>query len=107
MIKVPKYVEGLMNRAEFYFDDDFALPGHTLSIKKRTPYQNIESFKEEIERLSSWIKRSCIAFGMDEECVGKMVVIHYVPDRTRYAQQKAVITVLDPIMKFLEPLVFS
>ena len=107
MITVPKYVADLMNRSEFYFDDNFALPGYTLSVKKRTPYQNIKSFKKEIERLSSWIKRNCIALGMDKECAEKVVAIHYVPDRTRYAQQKAVITILDPIMKFLDPFAVS
>lgn len=103
MIKVPKYVADLMSRSEFYFDDDFALPGFTLSVKKRTPYQNIKSFKKEIERLSSWIMRTCIALGMDEECAEKTVVVHHIPDRTIYVQQKAIITILDPIMKHLEP----
>lgn len=92
---VPKYVAEIMSRAKYEFDfftnnTDYAA-GYTISIRKATPYTKINTLKAEIERLKKWVEKNN----------GEMIVL-YIPTRTHYTNQAAVITIYDPVMKHIE-----
>lgn len=94
-MKVPKYVIEIMSRSKYEFDFFKKNPnyaaGYTIRIRKATPYTKAETFKNEIERLKSWVKKN-----------NSDLIILEIPSRTHYANQTATITIFDPVMQQIE-----
>lgn len=93
--RVPKYVITLMKRSKFNLVEGDL--GYTLDIYKKHCYQQVMYFEEEIERLVEWVKR--VHYVADDIPVVKVLSI---PEKTHYVDQKAVVTIYDPVMKELE-----
>ena len=96
-MKIPKYVIELMKRSTYDFncsiqDKNYAA-GYTINIKKKSEYQKIESFKEEIENICKWANRIS---------GNETAYILYLPNKTHYTKQYATITIFDPVMKQIE-----
>lgn len=94
-IKIPKYVQNIMHRAKYEYDffynhSEYAV-GYTIRITKATPYTKIYTFKTELETLKKWVERNG----------GKMIILH-IPNETHYINQYAIVTIYDPIMKYIE-----
>lgn len=99
---VPQYIKDLMKRASFSFKGYYVQPGYTISISKYSEYSYTQTLKQEVERLISWAQRECRRIGMDRSWSLQAAVINEMPYITRYEQQYAVVTIFDPIMKYLE-----
>lgn len=98
-LKIPKYVDDLLSRSEFEFDfcksnKDYAA-GYTIRIRKRSAYQLVGTFNEEIERLVKWANRQ----------VEETAYILEQPVKTHYCGQFAIVTIFDPIMQKIEHLI--
>lgn len=102
---MPQYVKDLMARASFQFSQIFAEPGYTIAIGKRTDYTNVQTLKEEIERLAKWVRKECRRLGMDKKGSDETILIHNIPTITNYCPQYAFVTIFDPIMQRLEPFI--
>ena len=101
-MKIPKYIQQLMKRSKYEYDfctgnENYAA-GYTIRILKERPYQRIETLKTEIQKLQAWVQREYARRG------GKEQITHllHIPAKTHYANQYAIITVFDPIMKDIE-----
>lgn len=95
-MKIPKYIQDMMERARFVVG--YGDPGYTIAIRKPTPYTQVSTFKVEIERLEKWVKRM-----MPKDDLGvPTMIINKIPKKTHYANQYAIVTIYDPIMKQLE-----
>lgn len=95
-MEIPKYIQDMMERARFVVG--CGEPGYTIAIRKATPYTQVGTFKAEIERLEKWVKRM-----MPKDDLGvPTMIIHRIPNKTHYAKQYAIVTIYDPIMKYLE-----
>ena len=99
MMKVPKYVQELMGRAEFDLLHPRGEPGYTLKIKKATPYTKADTLKAEAERLVAWANRMA---PVPPEWESDTATVVSVPKETHYRDQYAVVTIYDPVMKELE-----
>lgn len=94
---VPVYVQELMQRARYEYDrcaesKNYGV-GYTVAISKATPYARAWTLKKEVERLCKWANRTA---GVE------IAHVLYVPDKTRYHEQSAVVTIFDPVMKHIE-----
>lgn len=98
---VPKYVRDLMSRAKYNYsmnpaNDSYAV-GYTVDIAKRSHQQMIGTFREEISKLESFVKRNG----------GEMIVVS-VPTVTKFKyMQYITVTIFDPVMKGIEPFITS
>lgn len=92
-MKIPQYIQKLLQRATFNLTSfESSTPGYTIEISKRTQYQTVDAFREEIERLIKWADRQ-----------NGFAEILKFPDRTRYAtRQYALVNIYDPLMMSLE-----
>lgn len=95
-MKIPKYIVEIMKRSYYYYDrvskeEDYAA-GYTVAIKKATPYTRIDTFKREIEHLQKWVNKQ----------TGGDCRILSIPKKTHYGDQVAIVTIFDPIMKYIE-----
>lgn len=96
-MKIPKYVQELMERSEYEFarmsnHENYA-PGYTIAIQKRSEYAQVDTLRKEAERLCAWANR---AAGIETAHV------LYVPAKTHYCKQVAIVTIFDPVMQKLE-----
>ena len=97
---VPVYVQELMQRARYEYDrcaenENYGV-GYTVAISKATPYARAWTLKKEVERLCKWANRTA---GVE------IAHVLYVPDKTHYHEQSAVVTIFDPVMKHIEQLI--
>ena len=92
-MKIPKYVQELMTRSYFALGPvhERASPGYTLWIEKATPYTQVDTLRAECERLCAWAKRNYA----DAEILS-------CPTETHHRPQRALVTVTDPCMKYME-----
>ena len=96
-MKTPKYIKALMSRAKYCYTfpqnrADDCSAGYTITVTKATPYTNINTFKKELERLKRWVER---------QNGGSMEII-FCPSVTHHVDQSAVITIWDPVMKYID-----
>ena len=93
-MKIPKYVQEMVADARFdrSFRNPSSNPGYTIIIPKRTYMQRASTFRKDLERLVAWATRE----HADAE-------ILECPANTRYVRQVALVTITDPVMKYLEP----
>ena len=96
-MKIPKYVVELMRRSRYEFDrctqnTNYGV-GYTISIVKGTEYQQIDTLRQEIERLVKWANRTA---GCDT------AFLLAIPSETHYTKQSAVVTIFDPVMQKIE-----
>ena len=94
---IPVYVQELMQRARYEYarcaeSKNYGV-GYTVAISKATPYARAWTLKKEVERLCKWANRTA---GVE------IAHVLYVPDKTRYHEQSAVVTIFDPVMKHIE-----
>lgn len=95
-MEIPKYIQDMMERSKFVLS--YGEPGYTIAIRKATPYTQVSTFKVEIERLKKWIQQM-----MSKDDLGvPTMIINRIPKKTHYANQYAIVTIYDPIMKQLE-----
>lgn len=104
-MNIPKYVVDLMERAKYNYsrsnNENYAV-GYTIDIAKRTHYQNVDTFKEEIEKLIAWAKREYKKLGGDGE-FGEVAYVLQIPKETKHKyMQYGTVTIFDPIMKHIE-----
>ncbi len=95
-MKIPNFVKDLLDRARYNYTltgNNYAV-GYTVDISKRTEYQTADAFRAEIRRLENWVKRN------NADCV-----VVSAPILTRYRTQTATVTIYDPVMKHLQPLI--
>jgi hypothetical protein len=96
MIKIPKFVQELMSRASFVLGSGEA--GYTVRIYKSTEYAYVSTLQKEVETLNKWVIRV-----MPEDDLGvPTMIINSVPKKTHYCKQYAVVTIYDPVMKWIE-----
>lgn len=100
-MEVPKYIINMMERASFDYDNAKGSPGYTINITKWGHYERISTFREEIEKLISWVDNNC---GYDvEEFNEPCAKLLYIPTETKFKRmQYATVTIFDPVMKYLE-----
>lgn len=94
-MKVPKYVIEMLERAGYEYDtctknENYAA-GYSISIEKSTVYTKIPTLESEINRLKKWVERN-----------GGEMYILYMPSKTRYTSQRAIVTIFDPVMQHIE-----
>ena len=94
---IPKYAQEMMERARYEYDrctsnENYGV-GYTVAIRKSTPYAKADTLRAEVERLCKWANR---AAGVE------VAHILYVPEKTCYHEQSAVVTIFDPVMKHIE-----
>lgn len=94
---VPVYVREILSRSGFEFDyltthPDF-VQGYTIYVRKRTPYTQARTFRQEISQLCAWANRTAGA---------RVAKVLHCPDITHYCDQFAHITILDPVMLQIE-----
>lgn len=92
-MNVPKYIQQMMERSEFALGPVHpdAAPGYTIWVYKRTDYTCADTLREECERLVGWAKRNYAE-----------AEILSCPESTRHRRQRALVTVYDPCMKYME-----
>lgn len=93
-MKIPKYVVELMERSEYNYSGD---PGYTVSIHKATPYTKAPTFKKELDRLISWANKQ-----IPQDPENPTATINHFPTKTHYCDQTAIVTIYDPVMKYIE-----
>lgn len=96
-MKIPKYVQDLMERSRYEFDfytsrENYSA-GYTIKIRKRSAYQQIDTFQREITQLVKWANK---AAGIETAYILDM------PTKNHYCNQVAVVTIFDPIMQKIE-----
>ena len=100
MKKIPKYIQEIMERAQYNFDSKLANPGYTVDIVKRSHYEWISTFQEEIDRLVQWVNANCGYCDTEEV---PCIEVLYIPKETQHKRlQYATVTIYDPVMKYLE-----
>ena len=92
-MQIHKYVQELMTRSRFALGPvhEKASPGYTIWITKATPYTKADTLYQECDRLCRWAKRNYA----DAEILS-------CPEKTHYRSQRALVTVTDPCMKYME-----
>jgi len=95
-MKIPKYVINILSRAKYDFDfctknENYA-SGYTICITKPTERTLISTFNKEIMHLVDWVNKQ----------VSNTAFILYVPNKTKYTKQFAVVTIFDPVMQKIE-----
>lgn len=100
MRNIPKYIQEIMERAQYNFDNKNANPGYTVDIVKRSHQEWIGTFQDEINRLVKWVNANC---GYDNTEEVPCIEVLYIPKETKYKRmQYATVTIYDPVMKYLE-----
>lgn len=104
---IPKYVRRVLKRASFAVDTPFLQdgddPGYTIIIQKHSIYAQVDTLKDEIEKLSGWARR---AMGDSYDWRHfPLVVVRSCPDETHYCRQYARVDIFDPIMQKIEYLI--
>lgn len=94
-MKIPMYVQDLMERSEFALG--YGDPGYTIVVHKRTYHQLANTFSKEIKKLEKWANRQVPHY--DDIPIAKIIKI---PEKTHYRDQTATITIYDPVMKQIE-----
>ena len=94
-MKIPKFVQGIMERSKFALGEGD--PGYTIIIRKETPYTYADTFQREIERLVAWANR---VVPHDEDVPN--AIINRTPNKTHHHFQYATVTIYDPIMQQIE-----
>lgn len=95
-MNIPKYIIDLMSRAKYEYDfhinnENYAV-GYTIRIRKYSAYEKVDTFNAEIDRLKAWVDRQ-----VEETCF-----ILDRPTKTHYVNQVAIVTIFDPVMKYIE-----
>lgn len=95
-MKIPKYVQELMSRSKYDYrhtENPNYAAGYTIRIHKSTEYAYVRTLRQEAERIVAWANR-----------VGGEGTAHvlYVPEKTHYYKQAAVVTIFDPVMEQIE-----
>ena len=97
LMKIPKYVIEMMERAEYqrapFPSHEHYAAGYTIRIHKATARTHVKTFRKEIEKLCAWANRK----GFE----GTAFIL-IVPEKTHYYDQSAVVTIYDPIMQQIE-----
>lgn len=90
---IPKYIQQMMERSEFALGTPHpdVSPGYTLWIYKRTEYTCAYTLRAECDRLVAWAKKNYA----DAEILS-------CPSVTKHRHQRALVTVTDPCMKYME-----
>lgn len=103
-MKIPKYIEELMERAQYEYDEryyrrnkDTYSTGYTIRIEKRSDYSKIDTLQGEMDRLKTWVERQ----------PGGEFHLLDIPEVTHYHRQYAVVTIFDPVMKYIESFIPS
>ena len=92
-MKIPKYIQNLLERATFNLTSfETCTPGYTIEISKRTPYQTVDTFRQEIQKLVDWANK---------QVRGDAEIVRF-PDTTHYVRQYALVNIYDPLMMRLE-----
>lgn len=94
---IPKYVEELMSRSAFVIGGYD--PGYTIAIEKKSDYSYVSTLMKEIKRLRNWVYKSG---KYPEDFDAPPIVINKIPKQTFHHKQYAVVTIYDPLMKYLE-----
>lgn len=98
-MQIPKYIKEILSRSDFYYGPG-SKPGYTIRIHKKTEFTYVNTLVKEANNLVSWVKRQMPKdYPWDNSPVAD---IEKIPDRTRYCDQVAIVTVTDPIMKHIE-----
>lgn len=96
-MKIPKYVQELMSRAEYNFilpgKNPNAEVGYTIEIKKYSHYETADTFRGEIDRLKRWV---------DRQSGGEMIIISCPTHTVHKTMQYATVTIFDPVMQKIE-----
>ena len=96
-MKIPKYVQELMSRAEYNYNlpgkNPNAETGYTIEIKKHSHYETADTFRAEIDRLKKWVER---------QEGGEMIIISYPAHTVHKYMQYATVTIFDPVMQKIE-----
>ena len=87
----------MLNRSEYHYGS-LGDVGYTLKIHKATPYTHMATLKAEVDRLIKWANRQ---FPVDPET--PTAKLECGLGRTMYADQCAIVTIYDPVMKYIEP----
>lgn len=96
MIEIPLYVKELMSRASFVLGSGCA--GYTIRIGKASEYGYVKTLANEVERLRKWVNRV-----MPKDYPIDTITVDKMPKETHYCKQYAIVTIYDPVMKWLEP----
>ena len=96
-MKIPKYVQELMERSSYEFNYCTHNPnyaaGYTIRIEKGSYRTYVTTLKAEVERLCKWA---------DSVAGTETAHILSLPVVTRYNRQFAIVTIFDPVMKHIE-----
>lgn len=97
-IKIHRYIKDLLERAEYEYDrttanENFAA-GYTIRIHKYAAQQNVKTLADEVSRLCRWANNY----------VKDTAFILYMPPKTHYEDQYAIVTIFDPVMQQIEHL---
>lgn len=100
MKPIPKYIQEIMERAQYNFDNKNANPGYTVDIIKRSHHEWVGTFRDEIDKLIKWVNKNCGYVNTEEFPCAEVL---YMPKETRFKRmQYATVTIYDPVMKYLE-----
>ena len=96
-MKIPKYVQELMERSKLVYDRCKNHPnygaGYTIKVAKRSAYSQVDTLRKEVERLVKWANGTP---------AGEIAFILDMPTETHHVNQSAVVTIFDPIMQQIE-----
>jgi len=103
MLTIPKYVENILSRSQwkapYYMAGKYREGFYTFTILKETDYVTARVFQREVERFVAWANREAKkATGIQQP----VATIISIPEKTRHAEQYAVVKIVDPIMKQIE-----
>lgn len=94
MKQIPVWLTEIASRSRI--SDDYQqkgmIPGYTLIIRKRTAYENVCTFRKEIDHLLAYCKRNF--------CEAEVIDFPYT---THHVVQTAQVIVFDPVMRWMEP----
>lgn len=95
-MKIPNYVLDILSRSKYDFDfctknENYA-SGYTICITKPTERTLISTFNKEIVRFVNWTNKQ----------IPNTAFVLYIPNKTKYTKQFAIVTIFDPVMKKIE-----
>lgn len=97
-MKIPKYIENLLENSKFrylYTDNKNYAIGYTFEICKPSDYMHVNTFNNLVEKIVKWSNSKC----------PNSAYIICLPRITHYGRQTAIITIYDPVMKYIEHLI--
>ena len=92
-IKFPKYICEILSRSKA---SDCP---YTIEVFKRTSYSYASSLKKDCEKLVAWANREV---PHEDDCPIASIVS--IPNKTHHHQQRAYVTIYDPVMFRIEKL---